>query len=542
MHSVEPAPRVDRPLAHASPRASTHAVAWFGAAVAVCVAFALFTQHRWEDYYITLRASRNLVEGHGLVFQPGERVFSFTSPVGVLLPAVSLWLAGGPAADAATIWVFRCFSILALAGAAVGLHRIAHRLAWPALPALLVPALLLTDAKSVDFSINGMETAFMLGAIVATVRTLLAGGRFRAAKLGACWAALMWIRPDGFVFGGAVTLAWILWLPGDHGSRRERWGVALRAAAIAAVLYAPWFAWAWAYYGSPIPQTVVAKALSAPRLGLLALPEIVLRQTVLFPFAGGLRDAFLPAYVWFGGWPDWVKAYAIGATWVCLLYFLWPGASRSGRMFSFSFFLCSVYGTAAPAAPWYVPSHAVFAFLTIGAIVADHGERFRAVRVAALGHLAASALLLGAVAWQLHHQQRLIESQRTEIGRWLKQASAGPDDTVWLECLGYIGYFSQLKMLDFPGLSAPEVVQARRVHGNDWAQLIRALRPDWVVLRRNYREHFERHDPTLVTVDYELARTFDVSREVAQVTFLPGRAYLELDQTFDIYRRRAPGR
>src|SRR5690349_11265175 len=43
------------------------------------LAFAGFTGHAWEDYFITLRSSRNLVEGHGLVFNPGERVHTFTS-------------------------------------------------------------------------------------------------------------------------------------------------------------------------------------------------------------------------------------------------------------------------------------------------------------------------------------------------------------------------------------------------------------------------------------------------------------------------------
>jgi hypothetical protein len=543
--SPRPAPTIDRsaagPLSPPAGRAIPTAALWFTAAVALCVAFAWFTQHRWEDYYITLRTSRNLVEGHGLVFQPGERVHSFTSPLGVLLPAAAIQLAGGRDADAATIWIFRGFCIAALAAAAVGLQRIGRQLGWPPVAGFMLPALLLTDAKCVDFTINGMETAFMLLFIVATVRTLLSGGPRLPGKLGACWGALMWTRPDGFIFGGAITLAWILWMPGD-GQRRERWIAAMKAVPIAAALYAPWLGWAWLYYGSPVPHTIIAKGLAAPRLSLLALPEVLLRQTVLFPVSGGLRDAFLPAYVWFGGWPAGLKTYLIGLTWVCLLYFLWPRAARLTRMFSFTFFLCSLYGTAAPAAPWYVPSHALFAFLTLAAIVAEHASRFRLVRVVAIGHLVLCATLLAAVGWQLRQQQRLVEAQRADLGRWLKQASYSPQDTVWLECLGYVGYFSELKMLDFPGLCAPEVVQARRTHGNDWGTLIRTLRPDWLVLRRNHREHFERADPALVTVDYELARTFDAAPEIARVSFLPGRAYLEQDQTFDVYRRRAPAR
>ncbi|HET7538045.1 MAG TPA: hypothetical protein VFJ90_16410, partial [Candidatus Didemnitutus sp.] len=63
-------------------------------AFVVPLAFAAYTQHAWEDYFITLRASRNLVDGNGLVFTPGERLHTFTSPLGVLLPAGCLWIVG----------------------------------------------------------------------------------------------------------------------------------------------------------------------------------------------------------------------------------------------------------------------------------------------------------------------------------------------------------------------------------------------------------------------------------------------------------------
>jgi len=61
---------------------------------AVELAWSLYTQHAWEDYYITYRASKNLATGNGLTFTAGERVHSFTSPLGVLLPALASLLTG----------------------------------------------------------------------------------------------------------------------------------------------------------------------------------------------------------------------------------------------------------------------------------------------------------------------------------------------------------------------------------------------------------------------------------------------------------------
>ena len=46
--------------------------------------------HYWflsDDCYISFRYARNLVEGHGLVYNPGERVEGFSNPLWVLLLA-----------------------------------------------------------------------------------------------------------------------------------------------------------------------------------------------------------------------------------------------------------------------------------------------------------------------------------------------------------------------------------------------------------------------------------------------------------------------
>jgi hypothetical protein len=77
----------------------------FVIAVLVALGFAWFTDSRWEDWYITYRASKNLANGNGLVFWPGQRVHSFTSPLGTLIPAALCALTGGQADDL-VIWLF----------------------------------------------------------------------------------------------------------------------------------------------------------------------------------------------------------------------------------------------------------------------------------------------------------------------------------------------------------------------------------------------------------------------------------------------------
>jgi hypothetical protein len=140
-------------------------------------------------------------------------------------------------------------------------------------------------------------------------------------------------------------------------------------------------------------------------------------------------------------------------------------------------------------------------------------------------------------ARQLRAQQALIETgMRRPIGEWLR-ANAGRDDTVFLEPLGYIGYFSGLRTYDFPGLSSPEMVAAIRRLGPKYPPLIRELKPTWLVLRPIEIARVEKEDPRLLPTEYALARTFDTSREVSDLE-VHGRGYLANDQTFLVFRRR----
>lgn len=165
--------------------------------VVVCLSFAAFTGHMWEDYFITFRASLNLATGHGLVFQPGERVHTFTSPLGTLLPALFA-LGGGADVAERALWLFRVVSALALASAIGLAARTMQR-------AQVVPLALAAgcvawalDPKTVDFSINGMETGFLVLFVVLTWHAFSHGARILPCALA--FAGLQWTRPDGCVF------------------------------------------------------------------------------------------------------------------------------------------------------------------------------------------------------------------------------------------------------------------------------------------------------------------------------------------------------
>src|SRR5262249_30109825 len=112
-----------------------------------------------EDAYITFRYAKNFAIGNGLVYNPGERVFGFSSPLWTVWTALGYRLTGSPMEWPRGTAVL--LDIVPLVLVAAQLRRHAGRAAawcfavffaaWPYFAAL---------------SISGMETGAMLAGIV----------------------------------------------------------------------------------------------------------------------------------------------------------------------------------------------------------------------------------------------------------------------------------------------------------------------------------------------------------------------------------------
>ncbi len=529
----------------------------------IALSFALYTDHIWEDYYITYRPSKNLATGHGLVFNPGERVHTFTSPFNALIPAV-LGMLTGNTSDDLVLWLYRIICICALGVAAVLLFRIACQHSLMPLPLIILLGMFGTDAKIVDFTINGQEVAFMMLFLSLTLYALIVPSRFREVMLGIAWAGLMWTRPDGFLYFGSIAFGFLLFNAGSPAreSRFDLLKLFLRAGGIAFVLYLPWLLWTWSYYGSPVPHTVIAKRLlrgDGPHLSEL-IENFLAFPVYALAWQTSLNTTFLPIYARTGGWPYAIFVYGKYLAWICAFYWCLPFGFGRPRIRAISFaFMCSHFyltHIAPYPAPWYIPNTAILGIVVFAHII-QQGLHFAQrlkdtvisdkscrhltlyIRICAELVFVIHLLLTLASAYQLRIQQRIIEEgNRKQVGLWFRQHAASFKDTVFLEPLGYIGYFSQLKMYDFPGLASPEVVAAREKLGTeDWAQLIPELQPDWLVLRPGEATSIHQKNQRLLTQSYSLVKTFDVSEQLESYRWIPGRNYLLGDQTFMIFKR-----
>ena len=543
-------------------------VAWLVFAVAgvLALAWAATTQHVWEDYYITFRSSRNLASGHGLVFNHGERLHTFTSPLGVLLPALASWLTGSRS-DEAALWIFRVWSAAALGGAAVFVLALARRLQFGPWAAAATLGFVLLDAKTLDFSSNGMETGFLLCFLGYTLWAMFGARHRPSLHLGAAWAGLMWTRPDGFIYVGLLAAA--VWIFNDRnrtGRGRLEWlGLFLRAGLICALLYLPWLTWATWYYGSPVPHTIVAKGgVSGPAKSA----QGVLRVLLGLPWkvwTGGtsLESTFLPSYFQQGGWPISLVYLARAAALLLAFQWIWPKWRCEVRTSSFAFCGLHVYLSYFPyfPFPWYLPGPALLAAVTAGGMVAQllsagpeavapDGLRVPVVRWwrAGLAVVVAGFLLTeGWLCWQMNREMAAEQTYtatavRRQVGEWLK-SNAEPNDTVFMEPLGNIGYFSGLKTYDYPGLSSREVVEAIRVFGLDWAYLAEYLSPDWLVLRPQELNNMRNSIHRLFGDGhaYKLVQEFN-SLPAIESLDVYGRKYIEFDAHLLVFRRQVPRR
>jgi hypothetical protein len=516
------------------------------AAVTVAVGYTLFTRHIWEDYFITFRHSVNLCAGHGLVFNPGERVHGFTSPLGVLLPAFC-YLATGQGSYVPALWLFRAFSIAAYAGAGIVLLR-TLRSDGEGRPAetLFLGALYLLSVTIVDYSINGMETGFVVLFVAWGFSLVVRGLSERWVELGLCWGALMWTRPDSVVYIAAFVVAALAF------SREPRKVIAtsvLKGGAVCAAVYLPWFAWAWWYYGSPIPHTVIAKSHIVMESGPLVQLKIILKETIDRYFVMAAQ-VFQPIY--FKEGREWYPGLILASNALAVFsscYWLLPVRERSGRMASLCFAVLCLYFTAMPAPyPWYFPpatmlglAAVVRGVLTLADELRHRSPRSRRIAFLVLcGLCLERACLFGFTAVQMRIQQEEIETKtRTRIGLWLRD-HVRPGERVYLEPLGYIGYFSGARIADWPGLASPEVVRLRREEKCDFGSIVAYLKPEWIVLRggefplMSQSKYFVEH--------YAPVATFDARPRLQRHRWIPGKSYLESDSNFTIYEesRRLP--
>ncbi|MGH7741398.1 MAG: hypothetical protein ACRENS_05185 [Candidatus Eiseniibacteriota bacterium] len=396
-----------------------------------------------EDAYITFRYARFFAEGHGLVFNPGQHVMGFTSPLWTLWMSLGFLFHLSPivwsrvsaiAADAITLVTVAAMLRASVSRASAWCFG-AFFAGWPYFSAMTA---------------SGMENGVMFMLMAVSAATLS-----RRHALGpVCLAALALTRPEGFVVACLLAVT---------ARRRD----ALLAGAIVAAGLIPLAL----YYGTVIPQSVFAKShlygTPGPLAGktwwgwLIPRPFERIGKVVEYGHLVVIAVLFTPALV-----KGVARLWAVRTTGIAQLalagLMVWLSYALLGVAYFYWYLLVPLAGLTIVAAAG-LPS------LVRGAPI----------------YVAALALIVSVYvdAMSVYFSRTDIEFMGFGGAADYLNAHARSGQKVLLEPIGIVGYHCPLVVVDEIGLVSPQVAQ-RRLQGAGWyTDVVSMERPDWLVVR-----------------------------------------------------------
>ncbi|MBI5480377.1 MAG: hypothetical protein HY906_16055 [Deltaproteobacteria bacterium] len=224
-------------------------------ALAVLLVVLVGTAWQADDAFITFRTVRNAWRGHGLTWNPGERVQAFTHPAWMVLSLLCYGVARECYYSVLVVAI-----VLTLATAII-LVRAARPSAVLGAAAVFV---LGTAIATADYAVSGLENPLLfvlLGAFAVALAR--APDRRRMVRLALLSAGIGLTRIDALLLVGPAFLLVLVeaWRGGDRP---------LAPAALGLAPFVAWEAFALVYYGALVPNTALAKLnLDVPATVLL---------------------------------------------------------------------------------------------------------------------------------------------------------------------------------------------------------------------------------------------------------------------------------
>jgi hypothetical protein len=404
-----------------------------------------------EDAFITFRYARHLAGGHGLVYNPGEHVMGFTSPLWTIWMALGIRLLNDPVLWS-RLWAAAA-DVVTLLLTTVALERYVSRAsAWCF--AMFFAGWFYFSAVAV----SGMENGVMLALVVLSAALT----ERRHVLAGPALAALALSRPEGFA--AALFLLF---------------GASWRDRAIAAVLVAPALAALQSYYGSIVPQSLIAKAQIYGTPGPIAGR---LWWEWLVPVTMGRPPSTLEGIHLFLAAVVFAPAAVLGAR------TLWPlRSTRLGRATATLLLIWLAYSLFGVTYFWWYLAVPLAGVATLIAAGVPQLLKGRALYVSLAVFLA--GMWLGVLPLYRGRAQTEVRDFGGAAD-WLV-AHAKPGQKVMLEPIGIVGWSCPLRVVDEVGLVSPAVAK-RRLQGAGWfTDTVERERPDWLVVRRRELDNDE---------------------------------------------------
>jgi hypothetical protein len=206
-----------------------------------------FFANQYDDSYITYRYAINLAQGHGLVFNVGERTDAASSLLYTLLLALS-WLSGGHNLE----WVAAALGCLSLLAICVNVHWLAHALTEDPWVAALCALCCGLNGFLSGWTLSGMETLPWSALVLLALTLMVAEASELLIALAVAAAVLT--RFEGLLLVAAQGTRLLL--------RREKARGYLPGAAVL-LLFATVYLIKYAYYGVWISHAFKMKEVAS---------------------------------------------------------------------------------------------------------------------------------------------------------------------------------------------------------------------------------------------------------------------------------------
>jgi hypothetical protein len=427
------------------------------------IGWAFYTRLTFEDAFITFRFARNMANNLGFVYNPGQPIYGSTTPFFTLLMAG--WLRVFPDS---VVFGATMFGLLAGLTSIFLARKLFDGPGMEPSRAVPVLALLVLSDKLWMHDMGGMETPLVVCAMMASYWMMV---RDKPVWSGVLAGILLWVRVDGLFWAAILALA--------------AWAINRRAPsqflAATALVYLPWVIYAAVTFGSPIPYTITAKLQAYYGIGQLPLWQNFLTMLRwLTPFSlpnlsatGVTAVAAVTCVVSFIGAltcrrNPWLMVLPV----FCLeevLRLVLLGETYESRYFVPLYLTWMILFGMGVGSVWIWLSKKVKWGPLVG-LVCLVGYTFISLAFSArMARLTKNA------------QVYLNDKSRLQIGLWLN-ANTPASSTVFLEPLGYIGFYSGRYMVDQVGLVSPRVVTLKKMGVDSTYGLITHLEPDYAVL------------------------------------------------------------
>ena len=436
-----------------------------------------------DDAFISFRYAQNLVEGQGLVFNPGDPVEGYTNFLWTLLVAIPQvvglsveWFATGLGVLSVLGLVWLVGSMAREREALIGL-------------AIVPPLLLALDPPGVMEGVQGLETPFFALLVLGMIRaTLQEAADPEQRPNSAIFGALACLtRPEGALWVGitqGIRLLFERRLPG----RQQLRGWALVVSVLLLHLV-----FRLAYYGAPVPNTFHAKVgggADSLLRGLDYLGRFSASHTVfvVLAFAGAfqlLRTERHLLYTWM----------LVGSVCAWCLYVVAVGGD------------------------FKITWRFVQPIMALGALLVLEALRSVPAPLPAWGVGATALVLWGAFDFAPERERALAEARFREgvtqdrklVGTWLAE-HVRPDAVLAIHSSGTVPFYAKLATIDMWGLSdrhiasreMPQMGQGMPGHEKSDADYVFGREPDLFVPE----QHFLTSEKKILSVSARIPPAF----------------------------------